>query len=129
MCPREADLAARLDEITMPYPKLKQDDILGSREISFTNRKDSIHPQLMRLCMDFDLVVLQVQRRAFSHISKRFLATTNAFILSNREYRTTGQVFSPWCDTMMDLEIFAKRNHVDILHDHLFGDINHSDLR
>jgi hypothetical protein len=120
-------MAAKLDELIMPYPKLKSDDILGSREISFTNRKDSIHPQLMRLCMDFELVVLQVQRRSFSHISKRFLPTHNAFLLSNRDYRTTGLVFSPWCDTMMDLEIFARKNHVDILHDHIFGDGNVGD--
>ncbi len=114
----------------MPYPKLKSDDVLGSREISFTNRKDSIHPQLMRLCMDFDLVVLQVQRRAFSHISKRLLSTGNAFVITNRDYRTTGQIFSPWCDTMLELEIFAKKNHVDILHDHLFGDdINETNWR
>ncbi|RYY04677.1 MAG: hypothetical protein EOO53_02410 [Gammaproteobacteria bacterium] len=113
----------------MPYPKLKSDDIFGSREISFTNRKDSIHPQLMRLCMDFELVVLQVQRRSFSHISKRFLPTSTAFLLSNQDYRNTGLVFSPWCDTMMDLEIFAKKNHIDILHDHIFGDINQNDLR
>lgn len=121
---------ARLDEFIMPYPKLKQDDILGSREICFTNRKDSIHPQLMRLCMDFDLVVLQLQRRAFSHISKRLLSTGNAFVISNRDYRTTGIIFSPWCDTMLELEIFAKKNHVDILHDHLFGDdINETNWR
>ncbi len=122
-------MVAKLDELIRPYPKLKADDILGSREISFTNRKDSIHPQLMRLCMDFELVVLQVQRRSFSHISKRFLPTNNAFLISNRDYRTTGQVFSPWCDTMMDLEIFARKNHVDILHDHIFGDINENNFR
>ena len=127
---RSTQWSARLDEIIMPYPNLKADDILGSREMSFTNRKDSIHPQLMRLCMDFDLLVLQVQRRAFSHISKRFLATTNAFIITNRDYLTTGHVFSPWCDTLLDLEIFAKKNHVDILHDHLFGgDINQNTWR
>lgn len=113
----------------MPYPKLKPDDILGSREISFTNRKDLSHPQLMRLCMDFELVVLQVQRRAFSHISKRFLPTSNAFLLSNRDYRNNYLVFSPWFDTLIDLEAFAKKHHIDILHDHIFGDINQNDLR
>ena len=113
----------------MPYPKLKPEDILGSREVSFKNRKESIHPQLMRLCMDFELVVLQVQRRAYSHISKRLLPTSTAFLLSNRDYRTTGMVFSPWFDNIMDLEIFAKKHHIDILHDHIFGDINQSDLR
>lgn len=112
----------------MPYPKLKPDDIDGSREISFTNRKDSSHPQLMRLCMDFDLVILQVQRRSFSHISKRFLPTSTAYLLSNRDYRSSGLVFSPWFDNLNDLELFAKKHHIDILHDHIFGDINHSNL-
>ncbi len=111
----------------MPYPKLKPDDLHGSSEISF-GRKESVHPQLMRLCMDFDLVILQVQRKAFSHISKRFLSTTPAFVITNQHYRSTRQIFSPWCDTLMDLEIFARRNHVDILHDHLFGDIDPNNL-
>lgn len=123
-------MEARLDEIIMSYPNLKSENILGSREISFTNRTDSIHPQLMRLCMDFDLVVLQVQRKAFSHISKRLLSTGNAFVLTNRDYRTLGRTYSPWCDTMLELEIFAKKHHVDILHDHLFGgDINEMNWR
>jgi len=115
----------------MPYPKLKPDDILGSREISFTNRKDLAHPQLMRLCMDFELIVLQVQRRAFSHISKRFLATSDAFLLSNHDYRKNGLVFSPWFDSLAELEAFAKKHHIDILHDHIFGNtnINQRDLR
>ncbi|RYY76958.1 MAG: hypothetical protein EOO52_05565 [Gammaproteobacteria bacterium] len=113
----------------MPYPKLKSDDILGSREISFTDRKDLSHPLLMRLCMDFDLTVLQVQRRAFSHISKRFLPTSNAFVLASRDYRHSGLVFSPWFDSLTDLELFAKKYHVDILHDHVFGGINLSHLR
>ena len=113
----------------MPYPKLKPDDILGSREISFTNRKDVSHPQLMRMCMDFDMAVLQVQRRAFSHISKRFLPTSSAYLLSNREYRHNGLIFSPWFDSLDDLELFAKTHHIDILHDHLFGDTKISKLR
>jgi hypothetical protein len=113
----------------MPYPKLKAAGILGSTEISFTNRKDFLHPQLMRLCMDFDLVVLQVQRRAFSHISKRFLPASNAFLLSSRDYRQSGLAFSPWFDSLADLELFAKKYHVDILHGYIFGDINQADLR
>lgn len=113
----------------MPYPALKQQDILGSREISFIDRKDSNYPQLMRLNLDFDLIILQIQRRAFSHISKRLLSTGNAFVITNRDYRNTGIIFSPWCDTMLELEIFAKKNHVDILHDHLFGDINNNTWR
>jgi hypothetical protein len=113
----------------MTYPKLKPDDILGSREISFTNRKDLSHPQLMRLCMDFDLRVLQVQRRAFSHISKRFLPTGDAFLLASCDYRHSGLVFSPWFDSLADLELFAKKYHVDILHDHVFSGINLNNLR
>jgi hypothetical protein len=113
----------------MPYPKLKPVDILGSMEIDFTNRKDFLHPQLMRLCMDFDLVVLKVQRRTFSHISKRYLPTSDAFLLTNRDYRQSGLVFSPWFDSPTELELFAKKYHVDILHGYILGDINQADLR
>jgi hypothetical protein len=114
----------------MPYPSLKQEDILGSREIRFIDRRETNYPQLMRLSMDFELLVLQIQRRAFSHISKRLLATGTAFVITNRDYRTSGLVYSPWCDTLLDLEIFARKNHVDILHDHLFGgDINETNWR
>lgn len=114
----------------MPYPNLKKDDVLGSREINFIDRRETNYPQLMRLVMDFELVILQVQRRAFSHISKRLLATGNAFVITNRDYRSTGVVFSPWCDNLQDLEHFARENHVDILHDHLFnGDINETNWR
>jgi len=113
----------------MPYPKLKPVDILGSVEIDFTNRKDFLHPQLMRLCMDFDLVVLKVQRRAFSHISKRYLPISDAFLLTNRDYRQSGLVFSPWFDSLTELELFAKKYHVDILHGYILGDINQADLR
>lgn len=121
---------ARLDDLTMPYPSLKQEDILGSREIGFIDRKETNYPQLMRLVMDFELVVLQVQRRAFSHISKRLLPTGNAFLITNRDYRSSGRVFSPWCDNLPELEVFARHNHVDILHDHLFdGDINEVNWR
>lgn len=105
----------------MPYPPLKQEDVLGSREINFLDRSETRYPQLMRLCMDFELVVLQIQRRAFSHISKRFLPTSNAFVITNRKYRTKGIVYSPLKDTLLELELFAKAHHVDILHDHLFG--------
>jgi len=112
----------------MQYPPLKQEDILGSREIHFISRKETNYPQLMRLCMDFDLVILQVQKRAFSHISKRLLATGNAFVITHRDYRNSGIVFSSWCDTLMDLEVFARKNHVDILHAHLFGDLEQSHL-
>lgn len=83
----------------------------------------------MRLCMDFELIVLQVQRRAFSHISKRFLPTGNAFVLASRDYRQSGLVFSPWFDSLADLESFAKKYHVDILHDRTIGNINQSSLR
>lgn len=113
----------------MPYPKLKQDDILGCREISFTDRKDTRFTQLVRLTLDFELVVLQVQRRAFSHISKRLLETGTAFVLTNRDYRQNLVIYSPWCDSLQALDSFAKDNHVDILHDHLFGDINQANWR
>jgi len=113
----------------MTYPKLKPDDILGSREISLLNRNDLSHPQLVRLCMDFDMRVLQVQRRAFSHISKRLLPTGTAFVLCNSDYRHNGLVYSPWFDSLAELESFAKKHHIDILHDHLFGDIRKSKLR
>ena len=113
----------------MPYPNLKKDDILGSKEISFKHRRDLQCPQLLRLTTDFDMVVLEVQRRAFSHISKRLLPTSFAYVITNRDYPAQGVVFSPLMDTLTELEIFAKKNHVDILHDHLFGDVNNMQWR
>jgi hypothetical protein len=105
----------------MPYLTLKQDDILGSREVRFISRQETNYPQLMRLAMDFEMCILQVQRRAFSHISKRYLPIAPAFILVGRDYLLDHKCYSPALESLRDLDQFARDHHVDILHDYLFG--------
>ncbi len=108
-----------VDELTMPYPALKKTDICDCKEINLAKRKDADFYQLNRLSKEFDLLILQVPRRAFSHISKQFIATQSAFVISNSDYQETGVVFSPWCDTLQELETYAVAHHIDILYEHL----------
>jgi hypothetical protein len=105
----------------MPHQPLHKDDILDSKEVSFTNRAEQNYPQLMRLAMDFELCVLQLQRNTFSHITKRFLPSAPIFVITERNYFSNNATYSPRCNTLEDLETFACAYHVDILHEHLFG--------
>ncbi len=105
----------------MPQFPLNTDDLLGCREVRFMNRQESSYPILMRLCLDFDLRVLQLQRRTYSHISLRYVPTPPEFILSNADYREALIALSPCCNSLRDLENYAEQHQVDILHDYLFG--------
>ena len=105
----------------MLYSTLKQDDILGSREVRFISRQETNYPHLMRLTMDFDMCVLQVQRQAFSHISKRLLPIAPAFVLAGRDYLLDHKCYSPQFESLTDLDAFVRNHHVDILHDSLIG--------
>ncbi len=100
---------------------LRKEELLGSNEISFINRQEFNCPQLMRLSMDFEICVLQLQCEAFSYITKRFLPTTSAFVLTSRNYQSNCVTYSPRCNSLRELEVYACVNHVDILHEHLFG--------
>ena len=103
--------------------KLNTEDILSSREIRFVDRHEPNYPQLMRLTLDFNLCVLQLQRKAFSHISRRYLPTAPSFVLASIDYRSTNILFSPHCNSLRELNDYARANEVDILHSLLFGDM------
>lgn len=106
----------------MPRFSLNTDDITGCREIRFVNRKESNYPNLMRLCMDFDFRVLQLQRRTYSHISLRYVPAAPEFILANNDYETLGiTAMTPCCASLQELDAYAVQHQVDILHDYLFG--------
>lgn len=109
----------------MPNQPLKTEELLGSREIRFIDRKESNYPNLMRMCMDFDFCVLQLQRKVYSHITNRYLSDSQAFVLTTQDYRTNDTpAITPICDTLAKLEDYVTRHQVDILHDYLFGAMN-----
>ena len=109
----------------MSNQSLKTEELLGSREIRFIDRKESNYPNLMRMCMDFDFCVLQLQRKVYSHITNRYLSDSQAFVLTTQDYRTNDTpAITPICETLDKLEEYVTRHQVDILHDYLFGATN-----
>jgi hypothetical protein len=106
----------------MPRFPLNTDNLLGCREIRFADRQESNYPTLMRLCMDFDFRVLQLQQRIYSHISLRFVPAPAEFVLANCDYLTDGiTAMAPPASSLAKLENYVIDNQVDILHDYLFG--------
>ena len=101
---------------------LNSDHLLGSREIRFIRREESNYPTLMRLCMDFDFCVLQLQRRVYSHISNRHLPDVPAFVLASHDYRISETAITPACESLRKLNDYVTEHQIDILHDYLFGD-------
>lgn len=102
----------------MPNQPLKTAELLGSREIRFIDRKESNYPNLMRMCMDFDFCVLQLQHR----LNDANPADAQAFVLTTHDYRTNPTpAITPICETLDSLEDYVTRHQVDILHDYLFG--------
>jgi len=102
---------------------LQKEELLGSKEIHFNDRQESTYPQLMRLSMDFEICVLQLECEAFSFITKRFLPAKLAYVLTSRNYQSHFLTYSPRCQSLGELEVYVCANQVDILHDHLFGSI------
>jgi hypothetical protein len=106
----------------MSNESLKTEDLLGSRELRFLDRTESRYPNLMRMCMDFDFCVLQLQRRVYSHITNRYLTDSQSFVLVTNDYRTSNAAgITPVCNTLRKLEEYVTQHQVDILHDYLFG--------
>lgn len=105
----------------MPQFPLNTDDLLGCREVRFMSRQETNYPILMRLTLDFDLRVLQLQRRTYSHISLRYVPASPEFILGNADYREQLIALSPGHASLKELEAYAQQHQVDILHDYLFG--------
>jgi hypothetical protein len=106
----------------MAYSKLTPNDLRNCAVLNFSDRKERVFTQLTMLNLDFDVLVLQIERQVLSHITRRVISTSNAFVLSNRHYMSLGVAYSPLCASLLELEKFAKDNHVDILYDHLFGE-------
>ncbi|UTF61647.1 hypothetical protein [Gilvimarinus sp. DA14] len=101
----------------MPDQQNFNQEFLGSREISFTNRQESIYPTLMRFCLDFKFKVLQVlfAPQEGSPPSK-MLVMTRADYAGNTE-----GVITPAFTQLEQLERYVCDNQIDILHDYLFG--------
>ena len=102
---------------------INPDDLFGSREIRFHDRRESHHPQLMRLCADFNFSVLQVQRKVFSHLTRKLVPGAFEFFLALRD-ETSGYWFSvsPAAENLALLNDYCKTHEIDLLHMHLFGD-------
>lgn len=102
----------------MPNQPLNTEELLGSREIRFLDRKESNFPNLMRLCMDFEFCVLQLQHKPHGDNTP----DAQAFVLTTHDYRTNDTpAITPICDTLNALEDYVTQHQVDILHDYLFG--------
>lgn len=102
---------------------LDPDEIFASREIRFQDRTESQYPLLMRLCTDFDLSVLQLQRKLFSHLSRKTVPGAMEFVLATRdESNNYWYSISPGVDDLTALDNYAKHYEVDILHLQLFGE-------
>jgi len=111
----------------MPKPPCKTlinpDDLFASRDLRLQDRPESQYPQLMRLCADFNFSVLQLQRKTFSHLSRKMVPDALEFVLATQD-ATTRYWYSmtPSQANLKMLNDYAKRYEIDILHMHLFGD-------
>ena len=111
----------------MPKPPCKTlinpDDLFASRDLRLQDRPESQYPQLMRLCADFNFSVLQLQRKTFSHLSRKMVPDALEFVLATQD-ETTRYWYSmtPSQANLKMLNDYAKRYEIDILHMHLFGD-------
>lgn len=111
----------------MPNPPSKTlidpNELFGCRDIRFQDRRESQYPQLLRLCADFNFSVLQLQRKIFSHITRKMVPGTLEFVLAVHDETTQyWHSITPGLASLKMLDEYAKRHEVDILHMHLFGD-------
>jgi hypothetical protein len=102
---------------------INPDELFASRDLRLQDRRESQYPQLMRLCADFNFSVLQLQRKIFSHLTRKMVPGTLEFVLAIHD-ETTNYWYSmtPAMASLKILNDYAKRYEVDILHMHLFGD-------
>lgn len=111
----------------MPNPPCKTlinpDELFGSRDLRLQDRRETQYPQLMRLCADFNFSVLQLQRKIFSHLSRKMVPGALEFVLATHD-DSTNYWFSvtPGLASLKMLNDYAKHYEIDILHMHLFGD-------
>lgn len=109
---------------TSPQKQLiNPDDLFGSREIRFQDRREYLYPQLMRLCADFNFSVLQLQRKIFSHLSRKLVPGPQEFVLAMRdEPQGYWYSISPGAGDLQWLNDYCKTHEIDLLHMQLFGD-------
>ncbi len=102
---------------------INPDDLFGSREIRFQDRRESHYPQLMRLCADFNFSVLQLQRKIFSHLSRKLVPGPLEFVLALRDESSEyWYSLSPGVESLKLLNDYCKTYEIDLLHMHLIGD-------
>lgn len=111
----------------MPTPPCKTlinpDELFGSRDLRLQDRSETQYPQLMRLCADFNLSVLQLQHKIFSHISRKMVPGALEFVLAVHDETTNyWYAMTPGLASLKILNDYARRHEIDILHMHLFGD-------
>lgn len=101
----------------MSTQSLHRDDIAGCREIRFIDRQETNYPTLMRLCMDFDLCVLQIMYKDTTSESGA------DFALANNDYSADVIALrAPPLASLKLLEEHVQQHLVDILHEYLFGE-------
>lgn len=107
-----------------PHKRLiDPDELFASREIRFQDRRESQYPLLMRLCADFNFSVLQLQRKLFSHLSRKTVPGALEFVLATHDESTNfWYSLSPGVADLKALNDYAKHYEVDILHLQLFGE-------
>jgi hypothetical protein len=107
-----------------PHKRLiDPDELFASREIRFQDRRESQYPLLMRLCADFNFSVLQLQRKLFSHLSRKTVPGALEFVLATRDESTNfWYSLSPGVADLKALNDYTKHYEVDILHLQLFGE-------
>jgi hypothetical protein len=111
----------------MPNPPCKilinPDELFASRDLRLKDRGESGYPQLMRLCTNFDFSVLQLQRKIFSHLSRKIVPGALEFVLATHDESTNcWYSVTPALPSLKVLNDYAKRYEIDLLHMHLFGD-------
>lgn len=111
----------------MPNPPSKTlvnpDELFGCRNIRFHDRHDSQHPQLLRLCANFNFSVLQLQYKIFSHLTRKMVPSEFAFVLAIQDELTHyWYSVTPRFSDLKMLDDYTRRHEIDILHMHLFGD-------
>lgn len=98
----------------MTLAPIPQTDLLGSREIQFLNREESLFPHLLRLSMDFSFRILEVLNQGEP--------PTKHYLLVTDDYRHKAlEAITPAFDSLQSLNDYVGQNMVDILHDYLFG--------
>lgn len=122
-----SELTCLTDYNVMPHLPCKTlinpDDLFGCRDLRLQDRSESQYQQLMRLCVDFDFSVLQLQRKTFSHLSRKMVPEALEFVLAVKDGADRYWYgMTPAFPTLKMLTDYAKRHEVDILHLHLFGD-------